>query len=110
MVQDERSSSPLYRLFHLDAPAGPDPEARQDVASVRQAVSPDLVRWQDVGPVLQAGSPGTWDDKAIWTGSVRLTEDGTQKGSQSVVERNQNGQRGGSQTGSFTHCRWAKKF
>lgn len=58
-----------YTLFHLEAPATlPDPEGRHVVAEIGQAVSDDLVRWRRTGTVLGQGQPGSWDDRAIWTG------------------------------------------
>jgi beta-fructofuranosidase len=60
-----------YHLFYLRAPRNlPDPEQRHWVASVGLAVSPDLVHWEKKPPALVPGESGSWDDRAIWTGSV----------------------------------------
>lgn len=65
-----------YTLFHLTAPANPDPNARHDQAQIRTAVSKDLHSWVDTGVALPAGPEGAWDDGPIWTGST-LYENGT---------------------------------
>ena len=66
----------LYHLYYLQAPRSlHDPDLRHGVATVGYAVSPDLRRWIHCGTVLEAGLPGSWDDRAIWTGSV-TTRDG----------------------------------
>ena len=76
VLRDDSVTPPLYRLFHLDAPQTPDPEARHDQARVRQAVSTDLRTWTDVGEALGPGDKGRWDDQAIWTGNVYRAADG----------------------------------
>ncbi|MFQ5940038.1 MAG: glycosyl hydrolase family 32, partial [Alphaproteobacteria bacterium] len=61
----------LFHLFHLQAPRTPDdPELRHGVATVGHAVSRDLRHWRARKTALDTGAPGTWDDRAIWTGSV----------------------------------------
>lgn len=61
----------IYHLFYLQAPKDlPDPEQRHGVATVGHAISEDLKFWEEVGTALEPGPPGTWDDRAIWTGSV----------------------------------------
>lgn len=60
-----------YHLFYLQAPRSlPDPDMRHAHASVGHAVSPDLINWETRGTALAAGLPGSWDDRAIWTGSI----------------------------------------
>lgn len=62
-----------YHLFYLQAPRSlRDPNLRHGVATVGHAVSHDLRRWVHCGTVLEAGLPGSWDDRAIWTGSVTI--------------------------------------
>ncbi|MFP4498309.1 MAG: glycoside hydrolase family 68 protein [Vulcanimicrobiota bacterium] len=76
ILKDDTADPPCYRLFHLDAPDNGDPESRHHIASVRQAVSTDLKNWKDLGPTLEPGKKGEWDDKAIWTGNVYKKENG----------------------------------
>jgi beta-fructofuranosidase len=65
-----------YHLYYLQAPRTlSDPDARHNVATVGHAVSHDLRRWEHRGTALEADRPGSWDDAAIWTGSV-IVQDG----------------------------------
>ena len=65
----------LYHLFYLQAPRTlSDPNMRHGVATVGYAVSHDLRQWKYCGTVLEAGLPGSWDDRAIWTGSVTIRD------------------------------------
>lgn len=58
-------------LFYLQAPRSlADPHQRHWNATVGHAVSDDLLHWRVVEDALGPGPPGTWDDLAIWTGSV----------------------------------------
>lgn len=60
-----------YHLFHLQAPRDlPDPEMRHGMATVGHAISKDLINWENLGTALSPGKPGSWDDRAIWTGSI----------------------------------------
>jgi beta-fructofuranosidase len=69
----ERDS--LYHLYYLHAPRSlRDPNLRHGVATVGYAVSRDLRRWVRCGTVLESGLPGSWDDRAIWTGSVTILD------------------------------------
>lgn len=77
ILKDDSSDPPLYRLFHLDAPKGDDPNKRHDQAQIRQAVSHDLKNWDDLGLVFKSGEKGSWDDGPIWTGNVYKKEDGS---------------------------------
>ena len=66
-----------YHLFFLKAPrALKNPSLRHARATVGHAVSSDLHAWEvlpdALGPVA-----GSWDDLAIWTGSVVRGDDGT---------------------------------
>lgn len=70
-----RSQESLYHLFYLQAPRSlHDPELRHTMATVGHAVSHDLRHWEHRGTVLEAGAPGSWDDRAIWTGSVTIRD------------------------------------
>lgn len=58
-------------LFYLRAPRSlPDPEMRHANARCGHAVSRDLTRWTELPVALEPGPAGSWDDRAIWTGSV----------------------------------------
>lgn len=59
-----------YHLFFLQAPRHLAATERHDHATIGHAVSPDLVRWTDLGTALTPGDVGAWDDLALWTGSV----------------------------------------
>jgi beta-fructofuranosidase len=66
-----------YHVFYLQAPKSlGDPDRRHDRATVGHAVSDDLVHWIPLPDALGPGPPGTWDDVAIWTGSVVRRGDG----------------------------------
>ena len=60
-----------HHLFYLQAPRTlRDPSLRHLNASVGHAVSDDLSSWRILPDALRPGSPGSWDDLAIWTGSA----------------------------------------
>ncbi|MHB1598488.1 MAG: glycosyl hydrolase family 32 [Acidimicrobiales bacterium] len=60
-----------HHVFYLQAPRSlGDPELRHHHASVGHAESDDLRSWRVLPDALCAGEPGSWDDLAIWTGSV----------------------------------------
>lgn len=90
-----RSQEPLYHLFYLQAPRSlHDAELRHGIATVGHAVSHDLRHWEHRGTVLEAGVPGSWDDRAIWTGSVTIRDNlaymfytGTNKAEAQPVQR-----------------------
>ncbi|HLI91584.1 MAG TPA: hypothetical protein VKV37_23055 [Ktedonobacteraceae bacterium] len=66
----------LYHLFYLQAPRTlRDPELRHSTSTIGHAVSPDLRHWEPCGTALEAGRPGSWDDRVIWTGSVIVRDD-----------------------------------
>lgn len=66
----------LSHLYYLQAPRElSDPHLRHGKAKVGHAVSRDLRQWELRGTVLEAGTPGSWDDRAIWTGSVITRND-----------------------------------
>lgn len=69
--QEWGDQSEPYHLYYLQAPrALSDPNLRHGQATVGHAVSRDLWHWEQYGTALEAGRPGSWDDRAIWTGSV----------------------------------------
>ena len=60
-----------HHVFYLQAPrALGDPDLRHHNATVGHAVSTDLADWQTLPDALHPGPSGSWDDLAIWTGSV----------------------------------------
>ncbi len=60
-----------HHVFYLQAPrALGRPALRHHSASVGHAVSRDLSAWEVLPDALRPGSPGSWDDLAIWTGSA----------------------------------------
>jgi beta-fructofuranosidase len=66
-----------HHVFYLQAPrALGDPELRHGHATVGHAVSEDLRDWRVLADALGPGSPGSWDDRAVWTGSVMRADEG----------------------------------
>jgi beta-fructofuranosidase len=64
-----------YHLFYLQAPRLlHDQNMRHGVATVGHAISHDLRQWVNDGTALGAGKAGSWDDRAIWTGSVTIRD------------------------------------
>lgn len=60
-----------YHFFYLQAPRSlGDPQLRHHHASVGHATSRDLRLWRVLPDALTPGRAGSWDDLAIWTGSV----------------------------------------
>ena len=60
-----------YHAFYLQAPRSlGNPELRHLNASVGHATSKNLRHWRVLPDALNAGSPGAWDDRAVWTGCV----------------------------------------
>lgn len=65
-----------YHIFYLRAPRSfGDPELRHANATVGHAVSDDLSRWTVLPDAIAPGEPGSWDDRAIWTGSIIEVDD-----------------------------------
>jgi beta-fructofuranosidase len=61
----------VFHLFFLRAPRSlRDPDLRHRHAVVGHAVSRDLRRWTVLGEAFGPGPAGSFDDRAIWTGSV----------------------------------------
>ncbi|MGH2945907.1 MAG: glycosyl hydrolase family 32 [Solirubrobacteraceae bacterium] len=66
-----------HHVFYLQAPrALGDPKLRHDHATIGHAVSADLREWTVLADALGPGSPGSWDDRAVWTGSVLRADRG----------------------------------
>ena len=66
-----------YHVFFLRAPrALGDPELRHVNAAIGHAVSTDLRQWTILPDALVHGAPGTYDERATWTGCVVPHGDG----------------------------------
>jgi len=60
-----------YHVFYLQAPRSlGSPNLRHRHASIGHAVSTDLRTWSVLPDAVLPGTPGSWDDLAVWTGSV----------------------------------------
>ena len=65
-----------YHVFYLQAIITEDSEDRHDNAvSIGHAVSEDLVHWKELPTALEKGEGETWDNLALWTGSVIEKDD-----------------------------------
>ena len=65
------SDDQLHHVFYLQAPTSlGDPELRHWNASIGHATSTDLANWTPVTDALGAGTPGAFDDRSTWTGSI----------------------------------------
>ncbi len=66
-----------YHLYYLFAPKQlGDPELRHRNARIGHAVSTDLTNWTDLGLAFDAGTAGSFDETATWTGCVVRGDDG----------------------------------
>lgn len=66
-----------YHLYYLHAPRSlGDERLRHRNARIGHAVSSDLRRWRDLGPVLGPADGDAFDATATWTGSVVRGADG----------------------------------
>ena len=77
LVSPHEWGDPLvpYHLYYLQALRMlSDPNLRHGAATVGLAVSHDLRQWVYRGTALDVGPPGSWDDRAIWTGSVTIRD------------------------------------
>jgi beta-fructofuranosidase len=82
-------------LFYLQAPrALGDPHLRHHNATVGHATSRDLKHWRVRPDALAPGPDGSWDDLAIWTGSVierdgrwYMLYTGTNKSERGLIQR-----------------------
>lgn len=60
-----------FHLFYLHAPKSlGNPDLRHRNARIGHATSADLTNWTDHGLAFDAGTPGSFDGSATWTGSV----------------------------------------
>ena len=67
----------LWHMFFLQAPKSlVDPELRHGNATVGHATSTDLFNWEYHGTAIGPGPHGSWDDRAIWTGSLVKSHSG----------------------------------
>ena len=82
-------------LFYLQAPRSlGDPHLRHHNASVGHATSRDLRHWHVLPDALGPGPSGSWDDLAIWTGSVierdgrwHMLYTGTNRSERGLIQR-----------------------
>ena len=66
-----------WHIFFLQAPRSLiNPDLRHASATVGHAISSDLKEWEYLGTALEPGALGTWDDRAIWTGSIIKSDSG----------------------------------
>lgn len=69
-------SGTRYHVFYLQAPKSlGDQHLRHRHATVGHAVSTDLREWHVLPDALAPGPPGSWDDRATWTGSTIRHDD-----------------------------------
>lgn len=60
-----------YHVFYLQSKRTEDAENRHNAnVSIGHAVSRDLEKWEELPTALRPGKPGSWDDLALWTGSI----------------------------------------
>jgi beta-fructofuranosidase len=59
-----------FHVFYLQASRELDQEERHHHSSIGHAWSRDLSGWQELPEALAPGPSGSWDDLALWTGSV----------------------------------------
>ncbi|MBD3260172.1 MAG: hypothetical protein GF334_00575 [Candidatus Altiarchaeales archaeon] len=60
-----------YHVFYLQTKATENPQDRHNSnVSIGHAASKNLVEWRELPYALEVGKPGSWDDLALWTGSV----------------------------------------
>jgi beta-fructofuranosidase len=64
-----------YHVFYLQSKKFKNSERRHDYSSIGHAVSKDLKSWEEIGLALGKGEKDSWDDLALWTGSV-IKKDG----------------------------------
>lgn len=65
-----------YHIFHLQALPLKDLTKRpDDNVSIGHAVSNDLISWKELSTALKPDAGNTWDNLALWTGSV-IEKDG----------------------------------
>jgi beta-fructofuranosidase len=65
-----------YHVFYLQAPREVHAEQRHWSTTVGHAVSTELTHWQVLNDALRPGTEPSFDDLAVWTGSVVRGDDG----------------------------------
>lgn len=60
-----------FHVFYLQAIPTKDPEERHNSrVTIGHAVSDDLINWNELPTALEPGENDSWDNLALWTGSV----------------------------------------
>jgi beta-fructofuranosidase len=60
----------FFHVFYLQASREYDLEERHHHSAIGHACSTDLAGWRELPAALAPGANGSWDDLALWTGSV----------------------------------------
>lgn len=66
----------VWHMFHLQSDSSVLPKERHHLAEIGHATSTNLLDWKQQPVALIPGKEGSWDDLALWTGSV-IEHDGT---------------------------------
>ena len=60
-----------FHIFYLQSIPSKDPEERHNsYVTIGHAVSEDLIHWKELATSLEPGENDSWDNLALWTGSV----------------------------------------
>jgi len=60
-----------YHIFYLQAFQSDDPDEKHHPrVTIGHAISDDLIHWKELPTALKPGENDSWDNLALWTGSV----------------------------------------